>query len=134
MDPDDRVHDLLLVDALDDILVAHVKLDGVACRLDAVRLQLNRLEESRKAVELSGILGIAGCNSDVVRECRILIPQAEVLESWVALEELWLILAWCSQDGRLGSGNGNGRQGQSRQGLSVVLRGSRQGQSRCSSS
>lgn len=88
MDPDDRVHDLLLVDALDDVLVAHVHLDRVAGGLDAVRLQLDRLEQCRQAVELRCELGIAGCDGDVVCECRILVPQAEVLEGRVALEKL----------------------------------------------
>ena len=100
MDPDDRVHDLLLIDALDDVLVAHVHLDGVARGLDAVRLQLDRLEQRRQAVELGSVLGKADRNGDVVCEGRILIPQAEVLEGRVALEKLVVMLEVCSCGGR----------------------------------
>jgi hypothetical protein len=45
VDPDDGVHDLLLLDAPDDVLVAHVQLDGVTRGLDLVRLQLDWLEK-----------------------------------------------------------------------------------------
>lgn len=86
MDPDDRVHDLLGIDALYDVLVAHVQLDGVARGLDLVRLQLDRLEHGWEAVELRCVLGVAGCHRDVVRECRILVPQAEMLEGRVTLK------------------------------------------------
>lgn len=88
MDPDDRVHDLLLIDALDNVLVAHVKLDRVARGLDIVRLQLDWLEQCWEAVELRCEFGVAGCHSDVVCECGVLVPQAEVLERRIALEEL----------------------------------------------
>lgn len=74
MDPDDRVHDLLLLDALDDVLVTHFQLDGIARGLDAMRLQLDRFEQGWEAVELSRELRVAGCDGDVVCECRILVP------------------------------------------------------------
>lgn len=93
LDPDDRVHHLLLLDALDDVLVAHVQLDRVARRLDLVRLQLDRLEERGQAVELRRVLGIPGRHGDVVCECGVLVPEAEVLEGRVALEKLLVVLA-----------------------------------------
>lgn len=86
---DDRVHHFLLLDALDDVLVAHVQLDRVARGLDLVRLQLDRLEERREAVELGRVLGIPGCDRDVVGERGVLVPQAEVLEGRVALKKLF---------------------------------------------
>lgn len=103
VDPDDRVHDLLLLDALDDVLVAHVQLDGVSRGLDLVRLQLDWLEHRREAIKLCGVLGIAGCDSDVVGECGILIPKAEVLESRVTLEKLSMMLARSPLDGDTGT-------------------------------
>lgn len=93
MDPDDRVHDLLLLDALDDVLVAHVQLDGVACGLDLVRLQLDWFEQRWEAIELCSVLGIAGCHCDVVGECGIFIPKAEVFEGRVALKKLSVMSA-----------------------------------------
>lgn len=103
MDPDDRVHDLLLLDALNYVLVAHVQLDGVACGLDLVRLQLDWFEQRWEAIELCSVLGIAGCHCDVVGECSILIPKAEVLEGRVTLEKLPVMSARGSLHGKTGT-------------------------------
>lgn len=76
-DPHDRRHDLLLLDALDDVLVAHLELDGVARVRHAVVLQLDGLEERGQAVELRRVLRVAGCDCDVVGEGCIGRPERE---------------------------------------------------------
>lgn len=87
-DLDDRRHDLLLLEPLDDVLVAHVERDGVARVGDAVVLQLDRPEERGQPVELRRVLGVAGRDGDVVGEGRVGAPEAEFREAGVAFEEL----------------------------------------------
>lgn len=91
----DRVHDLLLLDALDDVLVGHLELDGVARVGHAVVLQLDGLEDCGQAVPLGRVLGVARSHRDGIGEGGRRVPQAEVLEGRVAFEELFW---WVSVD------------------------------------
>lgn len=87
-DAHDAVDDLLLLDALDDVLVAELELDGVAGGRDAVALQLDGAEQRGQAVELRRVLGVALGDGQRVREGGVLVPEAEVLEGRVASEKL----------------------------------------------
>lgn len=88
VDAHDAVDDLLLLDALDDVLVAELELDGVAGGRDAVALQLDGAEQRGQAVELRRVLGVALGDGQRVREGGVLVPEAEVPEGRVASEEL----------------------------------------------
>ena len=88
VDGHDRVDDLLRLDALDDIFVGELQLDGIASRNHLVRLDGDGIEQRWKAIPLGRVLGVScGYRKWILKGC-VLGPEAEVLEGRVPSEKL----------------------------------------------
>ena len=88
VDRHNRIDDFLRLDALDDIFVGELQLDGIASRNHLVRLDGDGIEQRWKAIPLGRVLGVScGYRKWILKGC-VLGPEAEVLECWVSCEEL----------------------------------------------